>query len=188
MARTLKVIVGGTANVGKTSLICQYTKGRFFDARNLTLGVDITTHEFPIGGEPVKLAIFDVEGAEGHRSGFYLGAQAGLFVYDVMDPASFEALPQWVDRFRKYCLNAPLLIVGNKCDLGQKVPPSWTAALARYARAHQTGYASARTGEGVPWVFETLALLATRQAATGPQTGRLRWHPAYAGDTAHAAP
>jgi small GTP-binding protein len=166
MTPTIKALVGGEGNVGKTSLICRYTKGRFFDARNLTLGVDITTHPFRIGGEVVKLALFDIEGRQGERSGCYLGAQAALLVYDVAEPRSFEALPAWIDRYRKYCLDAPLLIMGNKLDLGQQVPPSWRAALARYGEAAVEGAISAKTGQGVAWAFETLAALAVQQATS----------------------
>lgn len=169
MTHTLKVLVGGEGNVGKTSLICRYTKGRFFDARNLTLGVDITTHEFLVGGELVKLAIFDIEGRQGERSGCYLGAQAALLVYDVAVPHSFEALPAWIDRYRKYCLDAPLLIMGNKLDLGQQVPPQWRTALARYGEAQVDGAISAKTGQGVAWAFERLAALAV-QRATGSRS------------------
>ena len=83
MIRTLKVIVGGEGNVGKTSLVRQYAKGKFSEARNLTLGIDITTHQFSVGGEPLKLAIWDIEGQAGNRPNFYLGAQAAVLVYDV---------------------------------------------------------------------------------------------------------
>ncbi len=171
MMHTLKVLVGGEGNVGKTSLIGRCTKGRFFEARNLTLGVDITTHEFLVGGNLVKLAIFDIEGRQGERSSCYLGAQAAVLVYDVAAPHSFEALPAWIDRYRKYCLDAPLLIIGNKLDLGQQVPPSWRAALARSGGAAAHGAVSAKTGQGVRWAFDTLAALAV-QRATGSQSDR----------------
>lgn len=164
MIRTLKVIVGGEGNVGKTSLVRQYARGKFSEARNLTLGIDITTHQFVIDGEPLKLAIWDIEGQTGDRPNFYLGAQAALLVYDVSEPTSFQALPQWVERCRKYCPEAPLLIVGNKLDLGQQVPPHWAEALASYIRAHEHGCVSAKTGERVSWAFETLATLAVRRA------------------------
>jgi len=164
MIRTLKVIVGGEGNVGKTSLIRQYAKGKFSEARNLTLGIDITTHQFSVGGEPLKLAIWDIEGQAGNRPNFYLGAQAAVLVYDVTEPASFKALPVWVERCRKYCPEAPLLIIGNKADLPREVPESWAEALARYIHAHGQGSVSAKTGERVGWAFETLAGLAVQRS------------------------
>src|SRR4029078_8168677 len=79
--KTLKVIVGGEGNVGKTSLIRQYAKGKFSEARNITLGIDITTQEFQLEGESVRLAIWDIEGQAGNRPNFYIGAQAAMLVY-----------------------------------------------------------------------------------------------------------
>lgn len=166
MIRTLKVIVGGEGNVGKTSLIRQYAKGKFSEARNLTLGIDITTHEFTVDGEPLKLALWDIEGQAGNRPNFYLGAQAAMLVYDVTEPTSFKALPEWVDRCRKYCPDAPLLLVGNKLDLGQRVPMQWGEALLKYMRGHEHGVVSAKTGERVAWAFESLALLANQRSLT----------------------
>ena len=74
MTRILTVIVGGEGNVGKTSLIRQYAKGKFSEARNLTLGIDITTQECAINQEPLRLALWDIEGQAGDRPNSLLGA------------------------------------------------------------------------------------------------------------------
>jgi len=160
MIRTLKVIIGGEGNVGKTSLIRQYAKGKFSEARNLTLGIDITTQEFVIDGDPLKLALWDIEGQAGNRPNFYLGAQAAMLVYDVTELLTLKALLEWVERCRKYCPDAPVLIIGNKLDLGQKVPGNWGEKFTQYIRAQQHGSVSAKTGERVAWAFEALATLA----------------------------
>jgi small GTP-binding protein len=165
MMRTLKVIVGGEGNVGKTSLIRQYAKGKFSEARNLTLGIDITTQEFTIDQEPLRLAIWDIEGQAGNRPNFYLGAQAAMLVYDVTEAPTLKALVDWIERCRKYCPDAPLLIVGNKADLGAKVPASWAETLAQYVGASQPQQVSAKTGDRVGSAFEALARLALAKAA-----------------------
>jgi small GTP-binding protein len=162
--RTLKVIVGGEGNVGKTSLIRQYAKSKFSEARNITLGIDITTQEFEIDGEKVKLAIWDIEGQSGNRPNFYLGAQAGMLVYDVTSEGSLQALADWYARCKKYCPDAPLIVVGNKVDLGLAFPPDWGRSFATFAKA-QHGFVSAKTGENVARGFELLARLAMRNAA-----------------------
>ena len=154
--RTLKVIVGGEGNVGKTSLIRQYAKGKFSEARNITLGIDITTQEFAIGGEPVRLAIWDIEGQAGNRPNFYIGAQAAMLVYDVTEPASLQALVEWLRRCRRYAPEAPIIVVGNKIDLGLSFPPLWGRAFAKYIGAAH-GFVSAKTGENVPLAFNLLA-------------------------------
>jgi small GTP-binding protein len=163
LMRTLKVIVGGEGNVGKTSLIRQYAKAKFSEARNITLGIDITTQEFEIDGEQIKLAIWDIEGQAGNRPNFYLGAQAAMLVYDVTSEGSLQALAEWFARCRKYCPNAPVIIVGNKIDLGLSFPADWGRSFATFAKG-QHGFVSAKTGENVTRGFELLARNAIRQA------------------------
>ncbi len=162
--RTLKVIVGGEGNVGKTSLIRQYAKAKFSEARNITLGIDITTQEFELDGEAIKLAIWDIEGQAGNRPNFYLGAQAAMLVYDVTADVSLQALAEWFARCKKYCPTAPIIIVGNKIDLGLAFPPDWGRSFATFAKA-QHGFVSAKTGENVARAFELLARAAIDHAA-----------------------
>ncbi|RIK35936.1 MAG: hypothetical protein DCC58_19905 [Chloroflexi bacterium] len=161
--RTLKVIVGGEGNVGKTSLIRQYAKAKFSEARNITLGIDITTQEFHLDGEDVKLAIWDIEGQAGNRPNFFLGAQAAMLVYDVTAEYSLQALTEWYQRCLRYCPSAPIIVVGNKVDLGLSFPPDWGRIFARYIAA-QHGFLSAKTGENVGRGFELLAREAMKHA------------------------
>lgn len=161
--RTLKVIVGGEGNVGKTSLIRQYAKAKFSEARNITLGIDITTQEFELDGDLIKLAIWDIEGQAGNRPNFYLGAQAGMLVYDVTSEVSLQALAEWYARCTKYCPGVPLIIVGNKIDIGLAFPSDWGRSFATFAKA-QHGFVSAKTGENVGRGFELLARSALRNA------------------------
>lgn len=163
MMRTLKVIVGGEGNVGKTSLIRQYAKAKFSEARNITLGIDVTTQEFTIDGQDVKLAIWDIEGQAGNRPNFYLGAQAALLVYDVTTEGSLQALTEWHARCKRYCPDAPIIVIGNKIDLGLHFPPEWPKTFAHYARARH-GFLSAKTGENVGRAFELLARAAMNHA------------------------
>ncbi len=164
--RTLKVIVGGEGNVGKTSLIRQYAKSKFSEARNITLGIDITTQEFELDGEQVKLAIWDIEGQAGNRPNFFLGAQAAMLVYDVSAEYSLQALTEWHARCTRYCPTAPLMVVGNKLDLGLSFPPDWGRIFAKYVSA-QHGFVSAKTGENVGRGFELLARNAMKHAGVG---------------------
>ncbi len=163
MMRTLKVIVGGEGAVGKTSLIRQYAKAKFSEARNITLGIDVTTQEFDIDGQPVKLAIWDIEGQAGNRPNFFLGAQAALLVYDTTIDGSLQALTEWHARCKRYCPDAPILVVGNKIDLGLWFPPEWPRTFAWYSRGRH-GFLSAKTGENVGQGFELLARSAMQHA------------------------
>ena len=159
-ARTLKVIVGGEGNVGKTSLIRRYARAKFVEARNITLGIDITTQEYTYRGEAFKLAVWDIEGQAGDRPMFYAGALAALLVYDVTEPRSLEALGTWVERVQRYAPGTPLVIAGNKVDLPATVPEAAGASFAAQMRALSHRRMSAKTDTNVTETFRQLASVA----------------------------
>jgi small GTP-binding protein len=164
VGRTLKVIVGGEGNVGKTSLVRRYARGKFSQARQVTLGIDITTQEFTIRDEPIKLAIWDIEGEGGNRPVFYRGAQAAMLVYDVTSPTTLERLIEWYRRCRQFSPDAGLLVVGNKADLGPAFPLLWGRVFALLVDAPHA-IVSAKTGQNVSPAFEFLARSAVARAA-----------------------
>ena len=159
-ARTLKVIVGGEGNVGKTSLIRRYARAKFVEARNITLGIDITTQEYTYKGEAFKLAVWDIEGQTGDRPMFYSGALAALLVYDVTEPRSLEALSAWVERVQRYTPGTPLVIAGNKIDLPAAVPEAAGANFAAQVGALAHRRMSAKTDTNVTETFRQLASVA----------------------------
>lgn len=169
--RTLKIVVGGEGNVGKTSLIRRYAKAKFSEARNITLGIDITTQEHHLGARALKLALWDIEGQAGDRPNFYLGAQAALLVYDVTEPRSLEALAKWVERVKRFAPEAPLLVAGNKLDLAVAVPEVWGRTFAEYVGARGHERMSAKTDTNVTPIFARLAELALEHASAGDDEG-----------------
>lgn len=164
MQKTVKVIIGGEGNVGKTSLVRRYARGKFSQARHVTLGIDITTQEFLIGDEPVKLAIWDIEGQSGNRPAFYLGAQGAMLVYDVTSLQSLERLVEWYRRCREFAPDSGLLIVGNKSDLTPAFPLLWGRVFARLVQAPHA-VVSAKTGRNVRAAFQYLASTAVQHAS-----------------------
>ena len=158
---TLKIVVGGEGNVGKTSLIRRYAAAKFSETRTRTLGIDISTQEFVIGGRRLRLALWDIEGQAGDRPFFYYGAQAALLVYDVAEPRTLEALIGWVERIRRHAPpDTPLVVAGNKADLPPAVPMAWGSAFARGAGAQGHLWVSAKTERNVERAFTGLAELA----------------------------
>ena len=163
-APTLKVVIAGDGNVGKTSLIRRYAEGKFEASRVMTIGVDFQTKLVTLPDGAVKLSIWDVAGQErfqAMRPGFYRGSRAAALVFDVTDPASFANLLRWQAEVRQAAPQARLVVVGNKTDLARGVPAE---AGPQYAAALQVPYleTSAASGAGVPRLFEALAWLARR--------------------------
>ncbi len=171
--RTLKIVVGGEGNVGKASLIRRYAKAKFSEARNITLGIDITMQEYKIGDQPLKLALWDIEGQAGNRPNFYLGSQAALLVFDVTEPRSLEALTAWVERVKRYAPDTPFLVVGNKIDLTPAVPAEWGETFAKYVGADRFLQLSAKTDTNVTPTFARLAQLALERAQSNSGTDDL---------------
>ena len=160
----LKVVVAGDGNVGKTSLIRQYSEGKFEASRVMTIGVDFQTQTVELPTGTVKLSIWDMAGQkqfEVMRSGFYRGSRSAALVYDVTAPDSLKNLATWRDEILAVVPKQPLLVVGNKIDLERQQDP--TAAKA-FAAAIGADYleASARTSAGVQALFTALAQLAIR--------------------------
>src|SRR5215210_4270776 len=155
MLRNIKVIIAGEKTVGKTSLVEQYTLGKFSGQYSHSLGLNVTTHIAMAENRPVKMELWDIAGEYFERSEFYRGAAACMLVYDVSREQTLQQLAIWLNVCRTTVPDAGIIVVGNKFDLGFRFPEKWGLIFAKYARApHLT--ASARTGDNVEFIFTEL--------------------------------
>ena len=95
----IKVIVLGSANVGKSALMERYIEGTFTGKRMPTLGTNFRTKILEIHDTSVVLQIWDTAGLERFHHGtlgsaFYRGAHGAMLVYDVTNPRSIQQLAQ----------------------------------------------------------------------------------------------
>ncbi len=171
----LKVVVAGDGDVGKTSLVRRYCEGCFENSRVMTIGVDFQTKIVPLPDGPVKLSIWDLAGQERFepvRAGFYRGSQATALVYDLTVPETLKNLSRWYLEIKKILPRQKFLVVANKADLAAE-KSEWVGK--EFARIIHAGFVktSAFTGEGVPQLFETLAVYALPPPgpATNPPAG-----------------
>ncbi len=156
MLRNIKVIVAGEKTVGKTSLVEQYTLGKFSGQYSHSLGLNVTTHIAMAGNRPVKLELWDIAGEYFERTEFYRNAAACMLVYDVTKDKTLQQLAIWLNVCRATVPKAGIVVVGNKIDLGYRFPQKWGEIFATYAGGpHLT--ASARNGERVDLIFNELA-------------------------------
>lgn len=169
MLRNIKVIVAGEKTVGKTSLVEQYTLGKFSGQYSHSLGLNVTTHIAMADNRPVKLELWDIAGEYFERTEFYRGAAACMLVYDVTKEKTLQQLATWLNVCRATVPNAGIVVVGNKVDLGYRFPQKWGDLFAQYAKApHLT--ASARTGDRVDTIFNELAKRAIESRDTQSST------------------
>jgi small GTP-binding protein len=104
--------------------------------------------------------IWDLGGQESFKSlrQLYLeGANGALVIYDVTNRKSFDKLDEWTISFREARGDEPLLLIGNKIDLENRVKVSEEEGK-EYANAHELDFllTSAKTGETVETAFKEL--------------------------------
>lgn len=132
-----KVVIMGSAGVGKTSLVTRYVEERFAAHTMTTTGAFFHSKKVTVDGTKVRLQIWDTAGQERFRSMapmYYRGANAAILVYDITSASSFDDVKVWIDELKRNCDPDLLIyIVGAKADLaaqGQRVVTSDRARLA----------------------------------------------------------
>lgn len=164
--RVFKVILGGDANVGKTSLIQRYCTGKFDTGRSMTIGIDFHVYQVRIEDAAVRLMVWDLGGQERFapaRRGFYRGTQAVGLIFDTSNRHSFYNLMRWWREVREHLRHVPFVLLANKTDLPRQVSHEETSALAE-AWGIPYFESSCATGDGVAEFFYALALRAWEHA------------------------
>jgi Ras-related protein Rab-7A len=155
----------GDSGVGKTSILNQYVNKVFTGHYKITIGSDFLTKDLDVGGEKLKLQIWDTAGQEKYRSlglAYYRGADACMFVYDVTDKTSLANLGSWIETFFTQLPGQskesfPAIIAGNKCDKSDKLVTEAMAKKWRRSNGNLKHFeVSARTRQGVDEAFEYL--------------------------------
>ncbi len=168
-----KVVVIGDSGVGKTTIVKRFLGEPFSEIYIKTLGVDFYSkseiynfkgvgkvkifwdiHDF--GGQPTFSSI---------RRLAYFGAHAGIVVFDVSNVQSFKNLKYWLEEFVTFCGVRPILLVGNKIDLREKVITLSPKVGEKFASMLSESFGievpyletSAKLGINVNKAFKTLA-------------------------------
>ncbi|MHA2100875.1 MAG: Rab family GTPase [Candidatus Kariarchaeaceae archaeon] len=116
--RLFKIVICGDIAVGKTSIRRRYLGEGFQTNYILTLGADFAVTNY----KDTKLQIWDLAGQEGFQfllKEYYIGAHAGIVVFDVTNRETLKKLSYWIENFAltKSGDKVPMIIVGNKIDL-----------------------------------------------------------------------
>lgn len=125
--KLFKLIVLGSAAVGKTTLVNQFLKKEDVIDYRPTLGISISTQQFHVQGfkdDIIKFLVYDLAGQSFFkrvRHEYYKGANCAFIVYDVTRRETFdEAVDFWLEDAQKKLGNVPLVLIGNKIDLEDK--------------------------------------------------------------------
>lgn len=158
---TLKLLTIGDASVGKTCIMLRFAEDDFPMNTMPTIGVEYKTKRVTLDNKQLKLQVWDTAGQERYHktlsSTFYRRAHGIVLVFDLSDRHSFDHVKNWMHQIQqKADKNVSIALVGNKSDLTRKVELSEAEALARSYNLPFFS-TSARTGDNVAFMFESLA-------------------------------
>jgi small GTP-binding protein len=161
---SMKLIVTGIFQVGKTSLIKRYVENRFQDSYISTIGVEISKKTINFGeNTEINFVIWDIAGQSRQldvfRARFYNGANAAIIVVDRTRMKSLESIQTWYDDIKKSIeQRIPIVIVGNKSDLEDLAVSEEDIAKAVDEFGFHYILTSAKTGENVQDCFNYIAI------------------------------
>lgn len=116
--RTLKLIIVGEADVGKTCILNRWIHGTFTKDTAPTIGTGMTPIQMNVDEQTHAMHVWDTAGTPQYQSVvplFSRDSDIALVVYDVTKTESFEKLNDWIRHVRE---NAEpyFIILGNKID------------------------------------------------------------------------
>jgi len=121
--RLFKLIILGSAAVGKTTLVNRFLKKENIVDYRPTLGISLSTQQYYVQGfkdDTIKFLICDLAGQSFFkrvRRDYYKGANCAFMVYDVTRRDTFEeATKVWFEDAKKELGNIPFVLIGNKID------------------------------------------------------------------------
>ena len=120
----IKLIIIGSVNVGKTTLLTRYATGKFQNISKSTSNASFITKIKNVNNKKYEIKLWDTAGQEKYRSLtkiFIKDAKIALLVYAIDDKNSFNDLEMWLNIVKE--INTDKIILGiaaNKADLYKK--------------------------------------------------------------------
>jgi len=162
--RKYKVLLLGSGNVGKTSLVRNFVEKRFSEDYLPSIGANLFVKSFTVNQKKAKvtvqLTIWDIAGQQRFlpmNSTYHKGAKGLFFVADLTSAETFDTLPKWYEDLCKTVRDPiPTVLLANKCDLEATVSDDAIAAAMEKVGASTFFKTSAKTSENVLEAFTTL--------------------------------
>lgn len=120
-----KVAVIGDEGVGKTPLIKKGTKGSFKKDYVKAIGAQFSAYDKEMGDDKVRLIFWDIAGQDSFhflRPSFFNNSKTTIIVfcldYNKLGIETISRIPYWKDCIRKFCGDIPIILFGNRINLG----------------------------------------------------------------------
>jgi len=140
MVQEVRVLVFGSAGVGKSALVILNVKGVFIDKYDPTIE-DSYRKQFEVDNEQYVLEILDTAGTISSMTQHYIkNTEAFIFVYSVTSRATFKEISSFKNIVTESKgIQVPMVLVGNKIDLsndrviktdeGKRLAAEWKCAF-----------------------------------------------------------
>lgn len=120
MTQSIKMVVVGSPNVGKSSWIISVETGKF-PTHGIPTVLDDVSVLREVDGIEYSISLWDTLGIEDYnrlRPLSYPQTDVFVLFYSVSSPGIFSSIPTfWKEELKLHCPNVPILLVGGKCDL-----------------------------------------------------------------------
>ncbi len=159
---TLKIIILGSSQVGKTSILNRYFNNDFKGNMLSTIGIDFKTKYIKYEDQKIKFNYIDTAGQEKFRaisSNYLKGTNGALLVFDITQKDTFDLINYWIDIIKENNgSNIAKVLFGNKSDLSdsREVPKEDAESMANELNCLYIE-GSAKTGEKVQEALDELS-------------------------------
>ncbi|XP_052777653.1 ras-related protein Rap-2b-like [Mya arenaria] len=157
-----RVVVMGTAGVGKSSIISKFMHDKFTESHKETIE-ELHRHRMQFESVSVDIDILDTAGSHQFPAMRKLAIATGdafLLVFSVNDPESFETVKNLRDeiRLQKQTGQYSIVVVANKTDLDADESHSHAVTESVVCMDWEEKFVntSAKTGDNIDIVFQAL--------------------------------
>ena len=120
---SIKLLLIGDSEVGKTSLLLKYTEHIFPEEHIATIGVEYKDKYIIKDNYNIRLQIWDTAGQERFHSitkNIYRNTNGVIFIYDITKKETFDNIKNWILDLQSASADIKGIILGNKNDLTDK--------------------------------------------------------------------
>lgn len=158
---TLKLVVIGESQVGKTALLTTYKEGSYPQGTLPEL-FDNSLKEIEVHSKKYSFGLWDTGGRQEQdrlRPNSYPHANVFFLCFSVSNPETFTIIKgKWTKELKQHAPGVPVILVGLKADTRGDVPKPVTQQqgekLAHQIKAICYMECSSKTGEGVKDLFD----------------------------------
>ena len=175
----LKIIILGSSQVGKTSILNRYFNNEFKENMLSSIGIDFKTKFFKFEENKVKFNYIDTAGQEKFRAisvNYLKGTNGVILVFDLTNKETFDLIGNWIEDIEQNNQSdIAKILFGNKSDVldGRQVSIEEAEQLAdKLGCKYYEG--SAKTGQNINEALDEIAIISYEQYKSSERRHSIR--------------